>query len=136
MRSFFTIALSTIFFIGLSSFQLSENVQKSNWVHLGSKKVNWGLEKDVIEVGKTEGSFTKLKIKVRGGDVNMRKMMVTYGNGNTENIAVKFHFKKGAESRVIDLKGEKRKIKKITFWYDTKNSSKRKATVHVAGKKA
>lgn len=135
MRNILIISLATAFLFGLSSFTTSETNQKGEWIHLGSKKVNWGIEKDVIEVGKHEGSFSKLKIKVRGGDVNMRKMMVTYGNGNTENIPLKFHFKKGAESRVIDLKGEKRKIKRITFWYDTKNRSKKKATVHLAGKR-
>ena len=135
MRNILIISLATAFLFGLSSFTTSETNQKGEWIHLGSKKVNWGIEKDVIEVGRHEGSFSKLKIKVRGGDVNMRKMMVTYGNGNTEHIPLKFHFKKGAESRVIDLKGEKRKIKKITFWYDTKNRSKKKATVHVAGKR-
>lgn len=135
MSNIFKILLATLFLFGLSSFVTLGTNQKVEWVHLGNMKVNWGIDKDVLEVGRNEGSFSKLKIKVRGGDVNMRKMMVTYGNGNTENIPLKFNFKKGAESRIIDLKGKKRKLKKITFWYDTKNRSKRKATVHVAGKR-
>ena len=136
MRNILGILMASFLLIGMSSFQPYKITPKKKWVHLGSRKVNWGIEKDVIEVGSNEGGFTKLKIKVTGGAVNMRKMMVTYGNGNKDNIPLKFNFKKGAESRIIDLKGGSRKIKKITFWYDTKNHSKRKATVHVAGKKA
>lgn len=135
MRIILSFSIISIFLLGLLSFQPAEASQKGEWVHLGSKKVNWKVEKDVIEVGKNEGSYTKLKIKVRGGDVNMRKMMVTYGNGNTEIIPLKFHFKQGAESRIIDLKGDKRKLRKISFCYDTKNRSKKKATIHVAGKR-
>ena len=135
MRNILRITMVLFLFVGLSSFTTSNIDLKRDWIHLGSKKVNWGIEKDVIIVGANEGNFTKLKIKVTGGAVNMRKMLVTYGNGSTDNIPLKFHFKRGATSRVIDLKGNKRKIRKITFWYDTKNRSKRKATVHVAGKR-
>lgn len=136
MKNILSIALASLLFIGLSSFTTSKKIQPRDWVHLGSRKVNWGVEKDVIVVGPNARGFTKLKVKVTGGAVNMRKMLVTYGNGDKDNIPLKFNFKKGAESRVIDLKGGKRQIKTITFWYDTKNHSKGKATVHVAGKKA
>ncbi len=136
MRNILSIALATLLFIGLSSFETSKKIQPRDWVHLGSRKINWGVEKDVIVVGPNARGFTKLKIKVTGGAVNMRKMVVTYGNGDKDNIPLKFNFSKGAESRVIDLKGGKRQIKTISFWYDTKNGSKQKATVHVAGKKA
>ena len=135
MKNILSIALASFFLFGLSSLKTSEINHDGEWVHLGSKKVNWSIEKDVIKVGKHAGSFSKLKIKVLEGDVNMKKMMVTYENGKTENIPLKFYFKKGSESRIIDLKGKKRKIKEITFWYDTRNRSKKRATVHVAGKK-
>ncbi len=135
MKSNFSVSIAILLLFGLSSFKPSIIQPPKGWVHLGSKKVNWSVEKDIIEVGNHEGSFTKLKIKVTGGAINMRKMIVTYGNGNKENIPLKFHFKRGAESTIIDLKGGKRKIKKITFWYDTKNRSKRRATNYVAGKR-
>ena len=47
----------------------------------------------------------------------MHKLVVHYGNGETENIELRNNFSAGSESRVIDL----RVIQKIVFWYDTKN---------------
>ena len=108
--------------------------QKAKWERLGSRKVNYGLDKDVIKVGVLEGGFTKLKVQVRGGAINMHKMTVHYANGTSEVLAVKHNFSKNSGTRVIDLKGGKRIIKKITFFYDTKNLARSRATVHVFGR--
>lgn len=111
-----------------------QGVAQGNWEKLGSRVVNFGLDKDIIPVGAHEGAFTKLKIVVKGGAINMHKMKVHYMNGETQNIALKHNFSKQSASRVIDLKGNKRLIKKITFFYDTKNLARKRATVHVLGR--
>ena len=103
------------------------------WTTLGSKKVNWRLDRDVIRVGAQDGTFTRLRIKVTGGSVNMRSMVVTYGNGTKERIPLKYNFRRGATSRTIDLNGGRRVIKQITFVYD-RDRITRKARVWVAGK--
>ena len=41
-------------------------VQMTKWVFLGSKTVDFGLDRDVIQVGYRDGSFKKIKIVVRG----------------------------------------------------------------------
>ncbi|HEY5750463.1 MAG TPA: hypothetical protein VIU12_30580 [Chryseolinea sp.] len=41
----------------------------------------------------------------------------------------KWNFAKDSNSRVIDLKGNKRNIDRIEFWYDTKDAANRKAEV-------
>lgn len=135
MKNILSIALSLSLLLVLTSFTSEPNPRQKGWEYLGKRVVNWGLDKDVIAVGPNAVGYTKLKIRVTGGAVNMRKMVVTYGNGDKDNIPLQFHFHKGEDSRVIDLKGGKRQIKNITFWYDTKNRSKTKAIVHVAGKK-
>lgn len=106
-----------------------------NWEKLGSKKVSFKLDRDVLHVGAREGGYTKLKVVVTGGNVNMHKMVVEYANGTKDNIALKHNFSRGSDTRVIDLQGGKRLIKDITFWYDTKNASNKRAKVHVYGKK-
>ena len=53
----------------------------------------------------------------------MHKLVVHYGNGETESIELRNNFSAGSESRVIDL----RVIQKIVFWYDTKNLARRNA---------
>lgn len=106
-----------------------------NWQKLGSRTVNYGLDKDVIVVGAHDGAFTKLKVQVTGGALNMHRMKIEYMNGETQEVQLRHNFSKQSGTRIIDLKGNKRLIKKITFWYDTKNLARRKARVHVFGRR-
>ena len=130
-----SILKSLIVFLTLISLNTSEvSAQKGNWEKLGSRKVNFTLDKDVIQLGAKEGAFSKLMIKVTGGAINMHKMVVQYGNGGKEEIPLKHSFSKGRNSRMIDLKGKLRLIKKVTFWYDSKNRPGKKATLHLLGK--
>lgn len=107
--------------------------QEKDWTVLGSKKVNWKVDRDVLLVGPYEGTFKKLKIKVTGGTVHMIRMVVTYGNGTKDEIPLRFVFRRGSTSREIDLRGGKRVIKTITFVYDRKHIARR-ARVWVAGR--
>jgi len=122
-----------VFFIG-SSFTTSE-MAWGKWKKLGSKQVANKLDRDVIHVGLKKGGFTKLKVQVTRGGINMHKMIVEYANGSQDKIELKQTFKKNYNTRIIDLEGGKRVIKNITFWYDSKNISRKKAVVHVYGKK-
>ena len=121
-----------IFLMMTSAFTSSDTIALS-WKKLGTKKISYTLDRDVIKVGYHDGLFRKLKIKVTGGKVNMHKMTVTYGNGESDHVPLRHNFYAGSNSRVLDLEGGRRVIKEITFWYDTKNSSKKKAKIHVFG---
>jgi hypothetical protein len=126
-----------IVLVGIFTLSFSSHVEASpikSCEKLGAKKINFKLDKDVLHVGAKEGSFSKLKVKVTGGSANMHKMVVEYKNGQKEEINLRDRFGKGSESRVIDLKGKRRVIKDITFWYDSVNRPFGKATVHVFGK--
>lgn len=132
MKSSISIFSLLIVFLLGSSFSATESFIGS-WKKLGTKKVSYKLDKDVIHVGPNDGTYKKLKIAVTGGSVNIHKIVVEYGNGSKDKISVKHNFCKGSSSRLLDLEGGNRIIKDITFWYDTKNSSKKRAKVHVFG---
>ncbi|MBL1279709.1 MAG: hypothetical protein COA33_005530 [Fluviicola sp.] len=142
-KTLFAIALSAFMLIGFTSMAQHKKNHKAQavsqaghvWVKLGTRIVDYKLDRDVIHVGAKEGSFTKLKIEVRGGAINMHKMVVTYMNGTKETIALKHRFNKASGSRVIDIRGGKRLIKHITMFYDTKNLARSKAVVHVLGRR-
>ncbi len=130
--------LSLLFsaFLFLSFTGHSQNrAQRAKWEKLGVRAVNYGLDKDDIHVGAKEGGYTKLKVVVTGGALNMHKMVVTYMNGEKEEIELRHNFTKGSSSRMIDLNGRKRLIKNIRFFYDTKNLARSKAKVIVFGRK-
>lgn len=139
-RKVLSVLLGSIFFVTLSSFTGFEKMSETaidnvgDWERLGSRKVNRALDKDVIHVGIKDGRFKKLKLQVTGGSLNMHRMIVHYGNGTKEEIQLRHNFSRRSGSRVIDLKGNKRIIKKVVFFYDSKNLQRSRATMHLFGK--
>ncbi|MCB0479488.1 MAG: hypothetical protein KDC84_15070, partial [Crocinitomicaceae bacterium] len=83
MKNILSITFAAIFLFSLNSYS-QQPPKKDGWDLLGSRVVNWGIDKDVIAVGPNPGGYTKLKIKVTGGAVNMHRMVVTYGNGEKD----------------------------------------------------
>lgn len=88
-------------------------------VLLGEKEVTFRVDRDEIIVGLREGRFSKLLFEVEKNDLEMLSVQVTYGNGKTDTIPLRHLFKEGSRSRVIDLPGGKRIIRRITFFYKT-----------------
>lgn len=105
------------------------------WVVLGSRKVNFGLDRDEIPVTYREGTLTAVKLEVTDGGLNMHRCVIHFENGTQQEVQLRDSFTKGSQSRVIDLVGNKRFIKKIVFWYDSKNLQVNRATLTVFGRK-
>ncbi|MDX2360413.1 MAG: DUF2541 family protein [Crocinitomicaceae bacterium] len=127
---FFPFVFIAFIFISFNSISQS-NVR---WEKLGMRTVDYKLDRDVIPVGAMQGTFSKLKVTINGGAVNMHKMIVHYKNGTEEVITLKHAFTSGSNSRIIDIRGGRRLIQKITFFYDTKNLSRNKAVINVFGR--
>jgi len=125
MKTLFAIALTLIVFSG----------KAQDWELLGSQKVNFGLDHDEIPVTSKEGKFSAIQIKVLDGGINMHSCIVYFGNGEKQEVELRYNFAPGSESRVVDLSGNKRFINRIAFWYDTKNLSFKRATVEVYGRR-
>ncbi|MBL7811686.1 MAG: DUF2541 family protein [Bacteroidetes bacterium] len=104
------------------------------WELLGSRVVNYSLDHDEILVTGAEGKFDAVKIKVLRAPLNMRRVVVHFANGTEQDLAIRDNFRAGSESRVIDLTGNDRIIRRISLWYDTKNASRKKALVEVWGR--
>ena len=126
---------SLVMILILSSFtssNISPNIIK--WEKIGSSSVDFKLDKDVIHAGSKEGRFSILKLEVSGATLNMHKMQIEYLNGQIENISFEHKFTKRSSSEIINIDGRRRIIKNITFWYNTKKRSKKKAKITVFGK--
>ena len=54
-------------------------------------------------------------------------------NFTPEKIETRFTIPRGGESRVIDLKGGKRKLRSVEYWYDTKGLFNGRADVTLMG---
>jgi hypothetical protein len=108
--------------------------QNGAWVKLGTRLVNFAVDRDEVIVTGQEGVFDAIKVKVYGAAINMHRVVVHYRNGTSQEIDLRNNFAPGSESRVCDLTGNERIITKIVFFYDTKNPAPRKAKVEVWGR--
>lgn len=115
-----------------ASFTLHQ--ESAGWELLGMRKINYGLDRDEIIVTRAEGTFNAIKLRVKRSPINMHKLVVHYGNGETHEVELRNNFAAGSESRVIDLPGAQRVIKKVVFWYDTKNLAGRKGVIELWGR--
>ena len=132
----FPVCIAAILFIPLLSFAYLKVTVDSppRWEKLGQRKVNFRVDRDEIIVGRFEGFFDALQVKVKKGPINMHRMVVHFRNGQTTEIELKNNFSAGSESRVIDLPGNNRIITSVAFWYDTKGFSGSKAVVELWGR--
>lgn len=107
---------------------------KRNWELLGKHDVGFLVDKDSIRVGRKDGDFSKIQIRVKKNEVHVMDLKVVYGNGNVDDIPLRSAIKAGGKSRVIDLKGGDRFIRRIDIVYRSKPSFKGQATVEVWGR--
>jgi hypothetical protein len=103
----------------------------SSWERLGARQVDFGRDRDTIEVGKSEGRFKQLQIRVKNAPIEISNVVVTFGNGQTFSPEVKERFAEGTGTRVIDLPGDRRTIKKIDFNYRSVKKREGKGTLEV-----
>jgi hypothetical protein len=108
-----------------------DSSQNGTWVKLGKLSASKDAEHDRLTVDGRNDDFRKLKFRVSNAPLNMHRVVVTYDDGAPEQLQVKESIPKGGETREIDLKGGKRSIRTIEFWYDTKGSQDGKAEVTV-----
>jgi len=124
--SFFTIVMM------LSVLTLSG--QGARWKFLGERLVNDRLDHDVIMVTSVEGDLKAIQIRVKGAPVDFHKLVVVYGNGRRQEIALRNTLPAGGASRAIDLAGDERIVRSVEFWYDANTIRGRKAKVRLFGR--
>lgn len=88
-----------------------------HWELLGSQSVGFRGDRDVIRVGRREGRYESLVLGVKQGDVEIREMIVVFGNGERQSFRVDGVIQDGQRTRPIDLRGGDRAIDRIEFVY-------------------
>ncbi|MBK9271552.1 MAG: hypothetical protein IPM48_08130 [Saprospiraceae bacterium] len=130
---FIAIVLLNFFSLG-SQVYAQGTARPDKWSKLGSRLVKHDIDKDEIVVTAVEGLFDALQIRVKKAGINMHRCVVHFGDGSTQEIELKQEFKQGEKSRQINLDGANRIIRKVVFWYDTKNYRRKQALVELWGK--
>jgi hypothetical protein len=122
-----------IFFLSLVAATLA-GAAEPKWESLGRKQVDYKRDRDSIDVGRREGKFKQLQIRVDGAPVEIRNMVITFGNDETFSPNLKHRFDENSRSRTIDLPGDRRTIKRIDFNYSSPDRRDGKGTVEVLGR--
>jgi len=107
------------------------------WHKIGTLHADFQKEIDEISVFMAD-RFAALKFKVEGASLNLNALKVFYEDGTVEDVTGTFPYAIQApgESKVIDLKGTEREIKKVQFTYSSiENKKDKNAKVELWGLK-
>ena len=129
------IIVCLLFSVATLNCSTTQRPARADWRFIADKWVNYGLDRDVILFGDLKDDFRQLKIRVTDAPLKIYDLKIYFDNGDVQDVSLKLLFRQGDESRVIDLNGGLRHLRKIEFWYETKGVRKGKARVAVWGKR-
>jgi hypothetical protein len=90
---------------------------RPQWVLLGQTTVDGQRDRDRISIGRAEGRFRSIQLRVTGGPVEFYRVVVNFANGGSEEVEVRENIRPGGQTRAIDLKGTDRTINSVDFLY-------------------
>jgi hypothetical protein len=107
-----------------------------DWELLGSQKVGFGVDRDVIRVGRKEGRFEKIRLEVKDNDVEILDLKVFFHKGPPQDVRVREFIRAGKGTRPLDLQGGDRVIDRIEIVYKARKAFKGRALVEIWGEQA
>ena len=90
---------------------------RNGYSYLGERFVNGGADHDAIHVGRADGRFTSMMLVVENAPVEIFDVDVTFGNNERYRIPTRLVFGPDSTSRMVDLPGGARIIKRVDFYY-------------------
>jgi hypothetical protein len=135
MRRSFAALASLALFVALAAFPIVAAARGygRGWTLLGERRVTDKLDHDTIAVTATRGDFHRLQLRVLERPVQFHKVVVHFGNGESQELELREVIRAGGRSRAIDLSGGDRVIRTIDLWYDAQSVAGKGALVRVFG---
>ncbi|MBL0064767.1 MAG: hypothetical protein IPP38_07030 [Bacteroidetes bacterium] len=108
---------------------------KTGWHKIGERTVDFKKDRDEVMVMVAD-RFSALQFKVDEAAIELVSIEVYYESGDKQDLALRTRLNAGESSRVIDLNGGERNLKKVVFVYKTlANAKDEKAHVEIWGQK-
>jgi hypothetical protein len=107
--------------------------QADDWQLLGERTVNYTLDHDRIDVGTKEGDFERIALRVQNSPVEFERVTVHIKNGDDQVVEMRDEIEAGGQTRAIDLSGDERVIKSVSFTYHTEERDEGRAVVQLWG---
>lgn len=123
------VAVSILLLLSFTSASYAKG-----WVYLGEAHVDGAADHDKIKVGRSEGRFRALQIKVDRSAIEFRHVVVHYANGTNEEVQVRQKIRAGGSTRDIDLRGSNRAIESVEIWYERANYGSTRPRVRLYGR--
>jgi hypothetical protein len=108
-----------------------ENVFDADWELLGKEIVGPAVVHNVIAIGRQEGRFEAVRLRVLSSDVAFHDVRVVYLNGVTETLAVRRLVRAGDASPPLPLSGEAQFIREIELVHEANPGMRDRAVVQV-----
>jgi hypothetical protein len=85
--------------------------------YLGDAHVDGAQDHDNIHVGRHDGRFRAIQLRVSGGAIYFERVIVHFENGGQEELVIRDRIPSGGMTRAIDLPGDRRVIQSVELWY-------------------
>ncbi|MFZ4747513.1 MAG: hypothetical protein ACOYLK_11560 [Sphingomonas sp.] len=105
------------------------------WEKLGERQIDVSRDRDTIQVGRDDGTFRQIKLNVKRNAITVERLTVVYANGANDDIPMGYVIHPATDSRVIDLKGSSRYIRRVEMVLRTVRNGRGKAVVALWGRK-
>lgn len=89
---------------------------ENRWEFLGQSHVDGRNDHDRIVVN-NRGSFRALQLGIKGGGIEFQRVVVHFDNGGDQEVEIRDRITERSKTRVIDLPGDRRRIRNVEFWY-------------------
>jgi hypothetical protein len=133
MRTMLRVSLM-IAVVAALPFGAAPSSAQPGWVELGCQRVNFGIDRDVVRVGRREGTFRAIRLRARGNAVHMFDVKVVYGNGAADDIPVRANIPAGGSTAPKDLKGGDRVIDRVELIYRSQPNFRGEGVICVDGR--
>jgi len=86
------------------------------WDFLGDKQIDHTQDHVRIQVTRRTGTFHALQLRVSDA-VFFDRVVVHFGDGTSEELALRGRIWPGGENHIIGLSGERRVVESVELWY-------------------
>ena len=100
---------------------------------LGQRHVRDLTDTDTIQVGRSRGAFSGLRVEAKGSAVEFKRVVIHFENGSRQTIEKNRLLGRGDSSRVLRLDGAPRYIDRVVLTYEARSKGWKGAEIMLYG---
>ena len=87
------------------------------WDFLGDAQINGTRDHEKIQVARRNAVLHAIQLRISGDAIFLDRLVVHFGDGTSEELAVQGRIWPGGKNRVIGLSGEPAIVESVELWY-------------------